>query len=395
MMPSARRVVTPPTVTPASAGGTRLLGGHAPRTFLSRFWQKDALLVRGAVPGFAGLFTERELLALAQRDDVESRLLVRTGRDWTFEHGPFRGAELARLPAKDWTLLVQGVNLHSTVADAFLRRFDFLPYARLDDMMVSLAAPGGGVGPHFDSYDVFLLQGTGRRRWRYGRQHDLALKPGLPVKILRRFTPSHEAVLAAGDMLYLPPQFAHDGVAVDRCTTYSVGFRAASANELATAFLDFMRDGLELEGRYADPDLKPSQRPARIDPAMRRRIGAMLREIRWDAETVGRFLGCWLTEPKPTVSFDPPRQPRTRAAFAAAANRAGVRLDTRSQLLYDDRRHYINGEAIDRPRDGKGMLERLADVRALSPREIRSADAAVVSILYDWYRHGFLHTDAG
>jgi len=325
---------------------------------------------------------------------VESRLLVRSGRRWTFEHGPFRRADLARLPAKDWTLLVQGVNLHSTAADAFLRRFAFLPYARLDDMMVSLAAPGGGVGPHFDSYDVFLLQGPGRRRWRYGRQDDLALKPGLPVKILRRFTPSHDAVLEAGDMLYLPPQFAHDGVAVDRCTTYSIGFRAASATELATAFLDFMRDSLALEGRYADPDLRPSTRPARIDPAMRRRIAKTLRDIRWDAETVGRFLGCWLTEPKPTVSFDPPGRPRTRAAFAAAAGRGGVRLDTRSQLLYDDRRHYINGEAIGWPRDGKDVLERLANARALSPREILGANAAVVSILYDWYRHGFLHTDA-
>jgi len=289
---------------------------------------------------------------------------------------------------------VQGVNLHSTAADAFLRRFRFLPYARLDDMMVSLAAPGGGVGPHFDSYDVFLLQGPGQRRWRYGRQDDLALKPGLTVKILRRFAPSHEAVLEAGDMLYLPPQYAHDGVAIDRCTTYSVGFRAASANELATAFLDFMRDGIDLEGRYSDPDLRPTAQPARIDPAMRRKIGTMLRKIQWNADTVGRFLGCWLTEPKPAVSFDPPERPPTRAAFSAAAMRAGVRLDTRSQLLYDDRRHYINGEAIDRPRDGKGTLERLADVRALSPREIRGAGAAVVSILYDWYRHGFLHTDS-
>ena len=393
-MPTARRVATPPSVTPAAADGTRLLGGHAPRVFLSRFWQRDALLVRSAVPGFSGLFTDRELMALAQRDDVEARLLIRSGRQWTFEHGPFRRADLAHLPANDWTLLVQGVNLHSAVADAFLRRFAFLPYARLDDMMVSLAAPGGGVGPHFDSYDVFLLQGPGRRRWRYGRQDDLALKRGLPVKILRRFAPTHDAVLAAGDMLYLPPQFAHDGVAIDRCTTYSVGFRAAAATELATAFLDFMRDGLELEGRYADPDLKPSQRPGRIDPAMRRKIVQMLREIRWDGETVARFLGCWLTEPKPTVSFERPRRPRTRAGFATAASRGGVRLDTRSQLLYDDRWHYINGEAIDGPPSGEGMLERLADVRALSPREIRGAGAAVVSILYDWYRHGFLHTNA-
>ena len=145
-MPAARRAVTPPTEAPETSDVTRLLGSQTPRAFLSRFWQKEGLLVRSAIPGFAGLFTERELLALAQRDDVESRLIVRTGRQWTFEHGPFRRTDLAHLPARDWTLLVQGVNLHSAAADTFLRRFAFLPFARLDDMMVSLAAPGGGVG---------------------------------------------------------------------------------------------------------------------------------------------------------------------------------------------------------------------------------------------------------
>jgi 50S ribosomal protein L16 3-hydroxylase len=241
---------------------------------------------------------------------------------------------------------------------------------------------------------VFLLQGPGRRRWRYGRQDDLRLKPGLPVKILRRFAPLHEAILESGDMLYLPPQFAHDGIAVDRCTTYSIGFRAASATELAIAFLDFLRDRQDLPGRYADPGLKPSGEPARIDPAMRRKYGAMLREIRWNADTVGTFLGCWLTEPKPSVWFDPPARPRSRAEFSAAAGRNGVRLDTRSQLLYDDRQLYMNGEAIAWPRNGRKMLERLANARAFAPRELRTAAAPAASILYDWYRHGFVHADA-
>ncbi|MEP7329019.1 MAG: cupin domain-containing protein, partial [Betaproteobacteria bacterium] len=196
-----------------------LLGGHTPAAFLRRFWQKEALLVRGAIPDFAGLHTRATLFALAGRDDVEARLLVRSGRAWTLEHGPFPARLLRTLPAVDWTLLVQGVNLESDAADTLLRRFAFLPFARLDDLMVSYAAPGGGVGPHFDSYDVFLLQGFGRRRWRYGRQQDLALRPGLPVKILRRFVPQHDTVLAPGDMLYLPPAYAHDGIAVDACTT--------------------------------------------------------------------------------------------------------------------------------------------------------------------------------
>jgi 50S ribosomal protein L16 3-hydroxylase len=183
------RAVNAPTRT--------LLGGHSPSTFLRRFWQKEARLVRGAVPGFAGLFTRDELFALAAQEDVESRLVVRSRRSWTLDYGPFRRAQFNALPPTGWTLLVQGVNLHSDAADALLRRFAFLPYARLDDLMVSYAAPGGGVGPHFDSYDVFLLQGEGRRRWRYGRQDDLALKAGLHPAVRRGSGSRRHAVPAA------------------------------------------------------------------------------------------------------------------------------------------------------------------------------------------------------
>ena len=221
-----------------------LLGGISVGSFMRAHWQKEARLVRGALPGFAGLADAGALRKLAMRDDVESRLVVREGRSWSLAHGPFRAADFRALPRRDWTLLVQGLNLHVDAADALLRRFAFLPFARLDDLMVSYAAPGGGVGPHIDSYDVFLLQGFGRRRWRYGRQPDLTLKPGLPLKILRRFTPDATAVLAPGDMLYLPPHAAHDGTAIDACTTYSIGFRAADATELDPRKRSPAKDGV-------------------------------------------------------------------------------------------------------------------------------------------------------
>jgi 50S ribosomal protein L16 3-hydroxylase len=307
------------------------------------------------------------------------------------EHGPFRRADWKALPAKDWTLLVQGVNLHSDAADTLLRRFAFLPYARLDDLMVSYAAPGGGVGPHFDSYDVFLLQGEGRRRWRYGRQADLSLKAGLPVKILRRFTPQQDAVLAPGDMLYLPPSYAHDGVAVDACTTYSIGFRAASHNEIAQAFLDHLRDKLALEGRYADPDLKVSGEPARIDVPMQRRVDAILRGIRWDREGTARFLGIFLSEPKPDVYFDAPDRVLALAAFAKSIARRGVALDRRTQFLYDDAGLYVNGEAHEWPAGGRAGLAELANSRGLSARDAAALPRAALQLLHDGYRHGFLH----
>jgi 50S ribosomal protein L16 3-hydroxylase len=381
----------------AAAERSALLGGRSVAAFLRGFWHKEALLVRGAVPGFAGLHSAGELQALAARDDVESRLVVRDGRRWTFEPGPFRRADFKSLPARNWTLLVQGVNLHDAATDALLRRFSFLPYARLDDLMVSYAAPGGGVGPHFDSYDVFLLQGFGRRRWRYGPQDDLELKPGLPVKILRRFAPAHDDVLVPGDMLYLPPRFAHDGVAVDTCTTYSIGFRAPSTNELAGAFLDFLRDEVDLDGRYADPNLAPTCEPARIGAPMLARCARELGRLAWTRSTVARFLGCWLSEPKPTVFFDPPPRPRPLAAFARALARDGARLDRRTQLLYDDRQLFINGSSHAWPGDDTGVkaLRRLANERSLPPAAAAALSAGCVALLHQWHCDGYLDTAAG
>jgi 50S ribosomal protein L16 3-hydroxylase len=362
--------------------------------FLRGFWQKQALLVRNAITGFRGPYNAADLFGLARRDDVESRIVVRERGRWSLANGPFRRSDFAALPARNWTLLVQGVNLVSEEADALLRRFAFLPYARVDDLMVSYAAPGGGVGPHVDSYDVFLLQGFGRRRWRYGRQADVALRPRLPLRILERFAPQHSAVLAGGDMLYLPPQYAHDGVAIDACTTYSIGFRAASTQEVAAAFLDFLHDELDLAGRYTDPDLAPVRGPARIDAAMLRRYERMLKQVRWSRPAIARFVGCWLSEPKASVTFDPPRARLSQMTFAARAAQRGIRLDTRTQLLYDPTHVFINGTALRCPASGTSTLRQLADDRALPPRAAQSVPPRVATILYTWYRDGYLHTDA-
>jgi 50S ribosomal protein L16 3-hydroxylase len=365
-----------------------LLGGHSPARFLARFWQKEALLVRAAVPGFRGLLDARGIFELASRDDVESRLVIREGRTWGLEHGPFSRRRLAALPARNWTVLVQGVNLHVDAADALLRRFAFVPYARLDDLMVSYAVPGGGVGPHFDSYDVFLLQGEGRRRWRIGAQRDLALVPRLPLRILRRFAAEQEWVLGPGDMLYLPPRYAHDGVALDACTTWSIGFRAPQAQELAVALLQFMQDEIRLEGLYADPDLAPAREPARLDRRMVARAARLLDGLGWEAAPIAKFLGCYLTEPKPHVVFDPRTAPLTRARFARALGTRGVALDRRTLMLYDERWLYVNGEAIPWPRSGRVPLRRLANARAV---RVESPSGTLVDLLMEWCRHGFLH----
>ena len=377
-----------------------LLGGLSAAAFLRKHWQKRPLLVRQAVAGFQRLLSRSEIFALAGRDDVESRLVRHARGQRTLTQGPFGATDLKRLPARDWTLLVQGVNLHVAAADALLRRFAFIPYARLDDVMVSYAAPGGGVGPHVDSYDVFLLQGEGRRRWRLScqmscqmsRQRDLTLDPTLPVKILTRFRPDAEYMLDAGDMLYLPPSYAHDGVAVDACTTYSIGFRAPSAQELGTAFLDWMRDSIVLGGRYEDPSLAPAAEPARIGLSMQKRCSAMLAGVRWSDALVSRFLGCYLSEPKPSVFFEPPSRPLGLAAFRSAAARRGVSLDRRTQLLYDSRNVFLNGSTLDSTGCDSAVIKRLANARHLSGVKLAgSSSTRAVALFHRWYRDGFLH----
>jgi 50S ribosomal protein L16 3-hydroxylase len=257
--------------------------------------------------------------------------------------------------------------------------------------MVSYAAPGGGVGPHFDSYDVFLLQGRGRRRWRYGRTSDRSLVSNADVKILRRFSPRQNVVVAPGDMLYLPPAIAHDGRAVDACITYSIGFRAATYAEMSEAFLDFLRDRLRLpDGRYTDPDTRPTQSPARIDAAMRRRVTTTLGKLRWSADDVGRFLGCYLSEPKPVVRFRPPPSPLGKRAFVAKITVRGLALDRAAQFLYDDVSFYMNGEAIAFRGAGSDLLRRLANRRALSSRECGAVSASLGGMLHGWYRYGFV-----
>jgi 50S ribosomal protein L16 3-hydroxylase len=285
---------------------------------------------------------------------------------------------------------VQGLNLHLDAADALMRRFAFIPYARMDDLMVSYAAPGGGVGPHFDSYDVFLLQAEGRRRWRISNQRDLALVPSLPLKILKRFKPQEEWVLEPGDMLYLPPANAHDGLAIDACITYSIGFRAPAAQELGVAFLDWLRDRVALEGRYSDAGRRPTAQPGRVDETMQARCGEMLARIRWDRDVVAQFLGCYLTEPKPHLFFSRPPRPLTRRDFASAAARRGLRLDARSQLLYDDRNAYINGETIALPADGACAIMQLANERRIAAGTKLGGSSP---LMYQWYCNGFIQLD--
>jgi 50S ribosomal protein L16 3-hydroxylase len=285
---------------------------------------------------------------------------------------------------------VQGANLHDDAADALLRQFRFLPDARLDDLMISYATDGGGVGPHFDSYDVFLLQAHGRRRWRIGTQKDLSLIEGLPLKILRDFQPEQEFVLEPGDMLYLPPHYAHDGVAVGECMTCSIGFRAPSWQELGESFLQFMSDTVDLPGRYADPQLKPTTCPAEIGNTMIDKIATELEKVRFTQEDIAVFVGEYLSEPKPNVFFDAPEQPLKFARFMQAAKKRGIALDRKTRMLYRGKLVFINGESFVANRADKAILATLADERTLDGAALVAASQDIGEALYDWYQEGWL-----
>jgi 50S ribosomal protein L16 3-hydroxylase len=366
-----------------------LLGGRSARTFLAEYWQKRPLVVRGAWPGIADPASVSDLFRLAARADCESRLVVRDGARWRLEHGPLRPGRARHLPARRWTLLVQGLNHFLPAADRMLRAFRFVPYARLDDVMVSYAAPGGGVGPHVDSYDVFLLQGRGRRRWRIAGRRHVELDARAPLKVLRRFRPEEEWILEPGDMLYLPPGVAHEGTALEPCLTYSIGFRAPTARELAVGFLAFLEDRLDPDGeRYADPGRRPARRPAALDDALVERCAAMLAAIRSTRGDVEAFLGSYLSEPKPHVQFFPPARPLGRRAFERAAARDGLRLAGASGMLFRRGAVYLNGERIAVAGPARRILQRLADERALRPGT--SVTPGATALLYTWYRAGWI-----
>ncbi len=365
-----------------------LLGDITPAQFLRDYWHKKPLLIRNAIPGFKPLLNMEALTKLATTNHAESRLVSNLDGQWNMQHGPLES--LPPMDQKEWTVLVQGVNLFDAKADALLRQFRFLPDARLDDLMVSFATDGGGVGPHFDSYDVFLLQAQGQRRWRIGPQKDLSLVEGLPLKILANFTPNEEFVLNPGDMLYLPPHYAHDGIAIGDCQTYSIGFRSPSYQELGEAFLQFMADSIDLPGIYADPDLEATSKPAEIPRHMLGTIVEEMNKVRFTEEDITIFLGEYMSEPKHNVFFTGPAKPLTVGKFAETAAKKGLVLSRKTQMLYRGKNVFINGESFGVGRADKVTLELLANTRALDGAALAEASDDVMDALYTWYTDGWI-----
>jgi 50S ribosomal protein L16 3-hydroxylase len=379
----------------------QLLNGLTPAQFLAEYWQKKPLLIKNAIPNFTGLLSPDELAGLACEDDVQSRIVKYKKGKWYADHGPFENDDFANLPENptpnnNWTLLVQSVNHHLKEGTALLQLFDFIPHARLDDLMVSYAPNGGGVGPHFDSYDVFLLQGQGKRLWRISEQTDLSLVEGAPLRILQNFDTAQEWLVETGDLLYLPPHLAHWGIAVSDgaidCMTYSIGFRAPKNQELATEFLGFMQDRLNqdkliLDGIYQDADLTLQEHPAEISNEMISKVSSNLQKIQWSTKLVAEFLGTYLSDPKSDVVFDKNKKIAMRV-FGDKFAIHGFTLDLKSQMLFFADCFFINGESVNFTGKSAKILRELADTRSIEGITIE--DGILLKQLYDWYIAGYL-----
>jgi len=285
------------------------LDGFDSGPFLRDYWQKKPLLIRSAWRSWSNPIEPDELAGLACEEEVESRLVTKEGGDWKVEHGPFAEERFRRLGEQGWTLLVQAVDQYVPEVAALLEPFRFVPNWRIDDVMVSYAADGGGVGPHFDQYDVFLVQGLGRRRWRIGQHcdRDSALLPHDDLRLLADFEVGEEWILEPGDTLYVPPGIAHEGVAVGGdCMTYSIGFRAPSRGDLIAHWSEHLLGEMQDEDRYSDPDLRAQDNPGEIDPAAIAKLHAMATEKMIDRDSFARWFGRYSSAPKyPDLDWRP------------------------------------------------------------------------------------------
>lgn len=383
-----------------------LLGGLSPQEFMRDYWQRKPLLIRQAIPNFKPSLSIANIKQLVQRDEVESRLIWQDANGWNMKSGPF-----SRLPAAkqtNWTLLAQSVDVHDDATAALLHQFRFISDARLDDAMISIATDGGGVGPHFDSYDVFLLQAHGQRRWRISCQNDLSLEEGLPLKVLKNFQPEEEYVLEPGDMLYLPPHVAHDGVAQGECMTISIGFRAPTMAALARGMLDAAGDQVmaavgDTNGLYATPPLaspvlsdtfkdsgiNATTSPACLPDTLLEAALEAVAKVRFDKALAARFLGQWLTDPSAAAYFDPSSDHLDLTDSVPATGR--FTLDRCTRLMYRGTELFINGEVA-----GVAVsetLQQLADNRELpcSKALAKALTPDERQALNDWLDDGWLH----
>jgi len=370
--------------------------------FLREYWQKKPLLIKNALPAWDNPVEPDELAGLACEPDIESRLITRTDKAWEVENGPIPETRFGELGAKEWTLLVQAVDHYVPEVAALIEPFRFIPDWRIDDVMVSYAANGGGVGPHFDQYDVFLVQGLGSRRWQVGPRCDenTPLRSGSDLRQLAHFEVMDEWVLEPGDILYVPPGIAHNGTAVgDDCMTYSVGFRAPSRSELIGDFCDDLLESLNDDDRYSDIALSPQEQPGEISSEAIDRLHAMLTEKTNDRAAFAHWFGRYNSTHKyPDMDWSPDEpltaeQLRDMIAQGSAIERnpashfAFIRHDGDTLTLFAD------GRAFSCSRETISLAERICSQESVAADPSLANSAAAIELLTALYNQGSLIAD--
>lgn len=372
------------------------LGMPAAR-FLRDYWQKRPLLIRGAFAAFGAALTPEDLAGLACEPAALSRIVLRDARRdrWTLRNGPFTEADFGKLPDAHWTLLVQDVDKWDMDVAALLRHFDFVPSWRVDDIMISYATAGGGVGAHVDNYDVFLVQGQGRRRWRIGDPNaPQDFRDDAELKLLRAFAPSHDWILERGDALYLPPGVPHEGTALDQCMTFSVGMRAPARAELLFDLAEFLAEPLREDQRYADPDLAPARARGEIDAAALGRVRAAMPHFsNVDNPTLRHWFGCFITRYRAAHEAAPPRAPLQAAQLARRLPQSSVLRNPWSRVAW-----MRNGRAAElfvagqRHACARALARLLAGAGEIDGRQLQQAAAgpAGMALLLELINAGHL-----
>jgi len=356
-----------------------ILGGRSAELFLSEYWQKQPLLIRNAFPEIEHLIEPEELAGLSLDDSVESRIILeRSPIDWELRHGPFTEKTFKNLPKSHWTLLVQALDHQIPAVADLLEAFQFIPNWRTDDIMASFAPTGGSVGPHYDYYDVFLIQAHGQRRWQLGQpcDEDTELLPNLPVRILRDFAPTHDWILNPGDMLYLPPGLAHHGVAENDCMTLSVGFRAPSDQEIINDFVHYLLAKPNQASRYADPDLQVQANPGWISHAAVEKVADTLARMVSDRAQITSWMGEYLSQTKYDQNPEPPEDDYPEAEVKELLHdNLSVRREESSRFIYtgdpnNPQQLFINGNPMDIPPMTQSMILYLCKKRHYNPANL-------------------------
>ncbi|MFO8140630.1 MAG: cupin domain-containing protein [Marinobacter sp.] len=379
-----------------------MLGGLTASEFLRDYWQKKPLVIRQAFPGFQCPVSPDELAGLACEEAVESRLIIEddAGKPWQLHNGPFTPERFSELPEQDWTLLVQGLDHWVPDIADLLEQFRFIPNWRLDDIMASYAPKGGSVGPHYDMYDVFLLQGQGHRRWTFGGHcdHTSPRVDGTPLRILSSWDGEETVTLAPGDMLYLPPGIGHHGVAEDDCITLSVGFRAPTIDDILTSFTDFLSQKDKASEHLDDADLKLQDNPGTIAPEVIDRLDSVIREQLGDRRNLALWFGQFATAPKSLDIVVPAEEPASPEDLAEAI-RAGeqLRWNEGSRFAYHELGNetalFVDGEQYLLKGDAQPLAPLLCAAARINMAGLAefAGDDALLGLLTTLYNQGSVY----